>query len=333
MSKESQNVCPICGQPTRTYYGHPAKDGLCRYHANMLKEGTTGLKGDTYYFIKANKPVNDDQTEEREQDKKSNADSNRQDENDDNSKCILCGNPSNGKPLCYNDYEQADDMSIDLIRSNNNSDDLITYYKRLKNNLYKMYGDQMIKDNCIKLVAISIALRRGFDYHYYDDVVFEDIKKIQDCHNKKTVNVTEVSKKMDEAGSRVFPSEDHHELDSQSEADIDDILFQLQKNPTLLNKKMAPYHIPHVDVLEIHERGVNADWYVGFPYYRAAFFYIEYWGVKNNAAYEKNKEEKEALYEKYNIPILGIEAEEIKSKNTLTNKIKAYLIQRVNEQK
>ncbi len=41
---------------------------------------------------------------------------------------------------------------------------------------------------------------------------------------------------------------------------------------------MAPYHIPHVYVLDISELGVNPDWCVGFPYYPGAVFYIEYLG-------------------------------------------------------
>lgn len=31
--------CPICGKPTSTWYGNARKDGLCREHAQMLKEG------------------------------------------------------------------------------------------------------------------------------------------------------------------------------------------------------------------------------------------------------------------------------------------------------
>ena len=31
--------CPICGKPTSVWYGNARKDGLCREHAQMLKEG------------------------------------------------------------------------------------------------------------------------------------------------------------------------------------------------------------------------------------------------------------------------------------------------------
>lgn len=35
----SELKCPICGKPTRVYMGNARKDGLCAYHANMLKNG------------------------------------------------------------------------------------------------------------------------------------------------------------------------------------------------------------------------------------------------------------------------------------------------------
>lgn len=222
-------------------------------------------------------------------------------------------------------------MSIDLIKSHNNADDLITYYRRLKNNMYHMYGEEIVKDNSVKLVAIALALDSGFECHMFLDVVYTDIRAIFEARKKRPTKLTEVAKKMDEAGGHVFRSEDHHELDNQSEADIDDILFHLQTDPILLRKKVSPYHIPHYYVSEINERGVNADWCVGFPYYPAAVFYIEYWGVKNDAGYEKNKQEKIELYKKHNIPVLGIEADEVRNRNTLTSRIKEFLMKRVED--
>ena len=38
MSSE-EHKCPICGKPTSALYGNARKDGLCREHAQMLKEG------------------------------------------------------------------------------------------------------------------------------------------------------------------------------------------------------------------------------------------------------------------------------------------------------
>lgn len=35
----NQAKCPICGKPTRVWYGNARKDGLCAEHADMLKAG------------------------------------------------------------------------------------------------------------------------------------------------------------------------------------------------------------------------------------------------------------------------------------------------------
>ena len=34
-----KHLCPICGKPTSVWYGNARKDGLCREHAQMLKDG------------------------------------------------------------------------------------------------------------------------------------------------------------------------------------------------------------------------------------------------------------------------------------------------------
>ena len=35
----AEHKCPICGKPTSVWYGNARKDGLCREHAQMLREG------------------------------------------------------------------------------------------------------------------------------------------------------------------------------------------------------------------------------------------------------------------------------------------------------
>ena len=39
-----KHLCPICGKPTSVWYGNARKDGLCREHAQMLKEGKLTLQ-------------------------------------------------------------------------------------------------------------------------------------------------------------------------------------------------------------------------------------------------------------------------------------------------
>ena len=39
MAENEKLTCPICGEPTRVWYGNARKDGLCGKHADMLKVG------------------------------------------------------------------------------------------------------------------------------------------------------------------------------------------------------------------------------------------------------------------------------------------------------
>ncbi len=314
---DKKNVCPICGNPTRIYMGNARKDGLCGFHADMLKEGKIALKDGAYVYTNSGKPVGEAKKEAPLKEEKGS--------------CVVCGKATDGKMLCLDDYKAAKEVATELIKSTKDKMKLVVYYRNLKNNMFHMYGEDVLRENIIKLVGIAMALDTGFNYHVFYDEVDQDIKKIKESHAKKKPSTSEVTKKIDEKSGEIFTTHDHHQMDSQGEVVIDDILFDLQKDPTLLKSQTAPYHIPHFDILDIAERGVNADWYVGIPTHPLADFYIEYWGVKNNPGYEANKKEKIALYEKYGFALLGIEAEETKEPTALRMKIKDFLIKRVKE--
>lgn len=80
-------ICPICGEPTRVWYGKARKDGLCGKHADMLKAGELVLGDDGVYTKKhVAKPVAEPKIEAPAE--------------ESDLTCIICGEPSNGKHFC-----------------------------------------------------------------------------------------------------------------------------------------------------------------------------------------------------------------------------------------
>lgn len=93
---EEKLVCPICGAPTRIYMGNARKDRLCAKHAEELKAGKIILCQNCgkYHNI-----------EEECSCKKNNS---------SELKCIICGEPSNGKHFCISCYNKFKNKTIYL---------------------------------------------------------------------------------------------------------------------------------------------------------------------------------------------------------------------------
>lgn len=94
-----EKVCPICGKPTSSYMGNYRKDGLCKEHAKLLKEGKITL----------------DSKEEK----------------NDDINCIICGTPTNGKHFCYNCWNKYKDKSIDIRITNCKEIEILDQYGNL----------------------------------------------------------------------------------------------------------------------------------------------------------------------------------------------------------
>lgn len=105
MSNE-EHKCPICGKPTSTWYGNARKDGLCREHAQMLKEGklvqcpdcgTFHLKAEECNCKKVNKFNN----------------------NKINKTCLFCHKETeNGNLFCKDCYYKYKDKNITVAIKN-----------------------------------------------------------------------------------------------------------------------------------------------------------------------------------------------------------------------
>ncbi|MBQ1879422.1 MAG: hypothetical protein II158_03545 [Bacilli bacterium] len=308
-------TCPICGNPTRVYMGNARKDGLCGYHADLLKAEKIVLKDGVYVYTNTGLPVG----AKKEASTPKAAEQKAPEAKAATGICPICGKAAKPGEICLNDYREAKDLAVDLIKQNKDQRKLVVYYRNLRRNMYQMYSEDILRENAVKLVGIAIALRDGFHYDIYFKTVYEDVAKIMESHRKKKPNESQVAKAMDEQGGQVFTSTDGHVLDSPGEQTIDEILFELQRDPALLKKNIITYHIPHYDLEQVVERGMNAD------------FYVEYWGVKNDAKYEKNKAEKIALYQSNGLPLLGIESDETKNLPVLRQRIKDFIIDQFNK--
>lgn len=94
-----EKVCPICGKPTSSYMGNYRKDGLCKYHAQQLKEG------------KLNSNENNDEPIE--------------------TYCLICGAESNGKHFCYDCWNKYKNKSIDIRITNCKEVEILDQYGNL----------------------------------------------------------------------------------------------------------------------------------------------------------------------------------------------------------
>ena len=94
MAENEKLTCPICGEPTRVWYGNARKDGLCGKHADMLKAGDLILGEDGKFTLKgAPKP----ELKEKAAAEPAAA---------SDLTCIICGEPSNGKHFCVSCYKK-----------------------------------------------------------------------------------------------------------------------------------------------------------------------------------------------------------------------------------
>lgn len=104
MSNESK--CPICGEPTSVWYGNARKDGLCRYHAQQLKEGLIEQCPDCGTWKEKTKPC-DCQKKEQQMENPT-IDTNEL-------TCLLCKKPSNGKHFCIDCWKEYKDKKITVV--------------------------------------------------------------------------------------------------------------------------------------------------------------------------------------------------------------------------
>lgn len=104
--------CPICGEATRVYMGKARKDRLCGKHADMLKSGELIANENGTFSAPGEIASRDAKTQS-------------------DLKCIVCGEPSNGKHFCLKCYHDYKDKSIDIRITNCKDVEILDKYGNL----------------------------------------------------------------------------------------------------------------------------------------------------------------------------------------------------------
>ena len=163
------------------------------------------------------------------------------------------------------------------------------------------------------MIAIAILNCNINDDNSLLDRVYSDVKKIIKIKTDKETKPKTAAQKVaeqekDENKSKINTAQDGHNVDSDMEVRIDDILY----GAFIL-------HSYGKNINEILEKRKKCDWFI--PISNGEGIYIEYWG-KDTAKYIEDRKEKEELYKKYNIPYIGIEKDDPKQDTqTFTNNL------------
>ena len=298
---EEKNICPICGDHTYMVYGkYPRKDKLCGKHATMLKDGeiTVNDQG-VYYNSKTKKVLNSSKDVLPWENSNDGELENIARVSDADTKCVVCGEPSFGKPQCKNCYFETKDF-IESLDKNTSVRKTRDYYYNLKERILIIKSISEAQKQCNKLIAIAMIGNTYNEDTSLIDRVYKDVEMLIKGKQTPLENpkFEEERKEQDEHKSKINTAEDGHNVDSDMEVRIDDVLYHARI-----------LHSYGKSIDEITEKRKKCDWFI--PILNDEGIYIEYWGMKT-AKYLEERKEKEELYKKHNIPYIGIEADDPK---------------------
>lgn len=359
-------ICPICGAPTRVYMGNARKDRLCATHANELKAGkitkcedcgtwhstdtnctcknlvytelpregfskclicnekTIGYAfcRDCYYDYSnetlleiLNNPNNINAIIEKAKTTNKVLSSNEDIEH--KSKCIVCGEKTIKNSIHCAKCNAEIQNYKDSIDKNAFQSDLLDYYYNLKFNIYRMINIETIKSYCNKLFSIATLLNDLYDNSSLIDRVQKDIQELieKKTPKEKTILITEKTEKNDSIRANLKQTVDGHMVKSDPETVIDDILYN--------NRIVHAYE--KVVTFNNESKRKKCDWFIPVLSDRQGI-YIEYWGMTTEQ-YIINKKEKIDLYKTNDLPLIEIQKDDYKDKNTLID----YLITTINK--
>ena len=286
-------VCPICGEPTFLVYGkNPRKDRLCKECSQRLFDGEIEQceKCGNWHNVF---DLCNCQNKNSRFAKKVVLDSN----------CVICGQYSYGYPQCKNCYDEILDFMDTLDK--NDLRRLRDHYYNLKERIVIINTLYEAQKQCKRLIAIALLANDIYDDTSLIDRVYKNVDELLQKKQKFKDNATyeEERKENDQTKSKLNVSQDGHNVDSDMEVRIDDVLY----NSCIL-------HCYGKSIEEIREKRKKCDWFI--PILNGKGIYIEYWGMKTEK-YLEERAEKEALYKKYDIPYISIEADDPK-KDTST---------------
>ena len=223
--------------------------------------------------------------------------------------CIVCGSSAPNGHLCRDCYYEMRDFK-DSFDKNSKVFDMKDYYFNLRSNIYRMKTFDYIKSNCNKLMAIANFVSELYRDSSLTDRAVNDIKDIIETKKpKEEVKVSEETKEKDSHKEELRRTCDGHYVKSDPEIIIDDILYE--------NRIVHCYEkkVP----IDSDEQTVKCDWFIPVTDNRHGI-YIEYWGM-NNREYLQNKERKRKAYKDHKIPLIEIEKDDPKDRQSLTDRI------------
>lgn len=301
--KSNDLICPICGEPTNIYFGNPRNDRLCRKHGSLANKGEIVQcedcgkwnEFDPFETCSCKKSIPKVIVKETPKDY-----------NASETNCIICGEPSNGKQQCKSCFYETKDF-MDILDKNSSSRKTRDYYYNLKERIFIIKSLEEAQKQCNKLIAIAMVANDYNNDSSLINKVYKDVEALIKGKQAPLPNTQfeEERKENDANKSKVNTAQDGHNVDSDMEVRIDDVLY----NSYIL-------HSYGISIPEITEKRKKCDWFI--PISNGKGIYIEYWGM-NTPKYKQERKEKEELYQKHNIPYIGIEADEPKQ-DTLTFK-------------
>lgn len=296
-------ACNLCGNPSGKYF-LCAKCNELKNEGKVLKCSTCGK----WHY--ADKPCECNKTNSHENNTAEIKSTTKTETNNNTVKtCIICGEKAPNGYFCRTCYYEMKDFK-ESFDKNSKVFDMKDYYFNLRSNIYRMKTFDFIKNNCNKLSAIANFVSELYNDSSLTDRYINDIKEIiQTKKPKEETNVSEEIKQKDSHKEELRRTCDGHYVKSDPEIIIDDILYE--------NRIVHCYEkkVP----IDSDEQSIKCDWFIPVTDSRHGI-YIEYWGM-NTKDYIQNKERKRKAYKDYDIPLIEIEKDDPKDRQSLTDRI------------
>lgn len=298
--------CPICGKPTRVWYGNARKDNLCAEHADQLKAGEIEFceKCESWHGI--GKPCNCKSVYTKLP-------------TEGFAECVICHAKTNGYAFCRNCFQEYD--NDELLNILNDKKTTPTETNLLPQeiesekepspteNSHTITINSENKSKCITCGRKTDGvLFCGQCYHKYKNRQL--LFRIKNCTDVEL---------LDDSYEGKYDCDDGHVVKSKSEALIDNYLFSHNIKHTYETDFV--YGSKKEDILKPDFTLPN---YLG----DGKDVYIEHWGYnENNITYTKTKKFKMPIYKINKITLVCIYESDISNLNSaLTRKLnKEYI--------
>lgn len=233
--------------------------------------------------------------------------------------CLFCDKETKGH-LCKEHYSEMIAIKEDLVEMD--YDDLDLYFYNMNAYIYRNRKSKKFTYNALRFIAIAYTLKTK----YNDNRIEQAYNRVEAIITKHDANISKeetteqndepildqeeiIKTNVDRAIEKIICAEDNHKVRSMQEQIIDNMLYQ-----------MRLVHCYEAELIINDSYGKKyCDWFIPVTTTMHGI-YIEYWGM-GNASYLKNKKLKEEIYDKENIPYIGIEKDETKNSRRLQKKL------------